>query len=413
MKKSKIIFMLSIAVIAVTGCSIIKTDTSSVNTDISIENVQTESHSNSQEEFQTESESVSDTQSDSETNITEQTTENDVPQTPEAEISEYPLDNNVEEGIVIDLSLANAIRNEFGYDSDYTLTYADLEAVTSISAFFEPINSLKGVSQLVNLTNLSISFGNINDISELGELKNLNTIDISNCYIDKIPDLSRCTNLETIYLSGNLIKDISPLCQIGSLKYVTLTDNRINSIEPISEVNNIISLAIDNNCILDYESIAENNNLIMSINEGSQCTYAQCIEVETMAKAIVATFPKDISELELEKIIYQYVIDNMEFEVMNRPASAFAYHGITDGVGVCGDYAELFCMLARHSGIEAYTCGSETHAWNVVKIDGKYYHCDTLWDEPEDEWIYFNVSKEYILTIPDHTYDTKKFPEFE
>ncbi len=413
MKKSKIFFILSVAIVALTGCSINKTGTTTVNPDIGTENMQTESHSESLEEFQTGSESESDTKSETETNITEQTPENDVPQTPEVENREYPLDDNVEDGIVIDLSLANAIRNELGYGSDYTLTYADLEAVTSISAFFEPINSLKGVSQLVNLTNLSISFGNIEDISELGELQNLNTVDISNCYIDRIPDLSGCTNLETIYLPGNIIKDISPLCQIDSLKYVALTDNRINSIEPISEVHNIISLAIDNNCILDYESIAENNNLIMAINEGSQCTYAQCIEVEKKAKAIAATFPKGISELELEKIIYQYVIDNMEFEVMNRPASAFAYHGITDGVGVCGDYAELFCMLAGHSGIEAYTCGSETHAWNVVKIDGKYYHCDTLWDEPEDEWIYFNVSKEYILTIPDHTYDTKKFPEFK
>lgn len=379
MKKSKIFFILSVVIVAVTGCSINKTDTPPVNTDFSTENTQTESRSESQED----------------------------------ENSEYPIDDNVEDGIVIDLSLANAIRNELGHDSDYTLTYSDLESVTNIGAFFEPINSLKGISQLVSLTSLSISSGNINDISELGELKNLNTIDISNCYIDEIPDLSGCINLENVYLTCNLIEDVSPLCGIKTLKYVYLTDNRISSIAPMAEMSNLIGLGIDNNCILDYESIKDNTNLIRAINEGSQCTYAQCIEVETKAKAIVATFPKDISELELEKIIYQYVIDNMEFEFTNKPASAFAYHGITDGVGVCGDYAELFCMLACHSGIEAYTCGSETHAWNIVKIDGEYYHCDTLWDEPEDEWIYFNVSKEYILTIPDHTYDTKKFPEFK
>ena len=83
MKKSKIFFILSVVIVAVTGCSINKTDTPPVNTDISTENTQTESHSESQEEFQTESESASDIQSEPETDTTEQTTENDVPQTPE------------------------------------------------------------------------------------------------------------------------------------------------------------------------------------------------------------------------------------------------------------------------------------------------------------------------------------------
>lgn len=326
--------------------------------------------------------------------------------------TEYPTDTNVEDGIVLDLSLADAIRNELGYDKETILTYYDLESITNLWAFEEPINSLYGISQLVNLSDLRISSGNIEDISELSNMVSLDTINISNCYISEIPDLSNCTNLESLYLPGNVIKDISPLCNLESLKYVDITYNKIRSIAPIAGVTNIEALMIDNNCIIDYETIKDNNELITAINEGSQCTYEQCMEVEKRAKEIVATFPTDAPELEIERMIYQYVIDNMVYEVNGGQMAAFAYYAITEGTGVCGDYAQLFCILANHAGLESYECNSDNHAWSVVKIDGKFYHCDALWDQSEEEWIYFNKSPEYISSVIYHEYDTKRFPEF-
>ncbi len=325
----------------------------------------------------------------------------------------YQFDDNVEDGIVIDMTLANAIRTELGYDSGQQLTYSDLENITYIGAFEEPITSLKGVSLLTNLTDIRISSGYITDISELNGLQNLNCIDIANCYITEIPDLSDCPMLTTIYLANNLVEDISALNDIDSLEYVDLANNRVTGIASIKDVTHIESLAIDNNCILDYALISDNDALTGAIDNGSQGKYAQFLLTENKAKEIVAAFPKDVSELELEKTIYQYVIDNMEFEVVSVPANAFGYYGLFEGIGVCGDYAEMFCILANHAGLEAYVCSSETHAWNIVKIDGKYYHCDALWDEVEEEWKYFNCSAEYILDTPDHTYEVERYPVCE
>lgn len=323
---------------------------------------------------------------------------------------EHELDINVESGIEMDLTLANAVRAELGYDSEQLLTYNDLENITYIGAFEEPITSLEGVSLLTNLTDIRISSGYITDISELNGLQSLNCIDIANCYITEIPDLSDCPMLTTLYLVNNLVEDISVLNDIDSLEYVNIAGNRISSIASIKDVTYIKSLSIDNNCILDYDVIQDNEAIIAAIDEGSQGKYEQFLAVENMAKDIVATFPDDISELELERIIYQYVIDNMEFEVVSCPSNVFGYYGLFDGIGVCGDYAELFCILANHAGLEAYVCSSDTHAWNIVKIDGKYYHCDALWDEVEEQWQYFNRSEEFILEIPDHVYDVKRYP---
>ena len=217
--------------------------------------------------------------------------------------------------------------------------------------------------------------GKISDISELKELKNLTFIDISNCYISEIPDFSELTNLESLYLCDNLVEDISPVNNIENLKYVNLSSNRIKSIKPLKEYKGLEGLSIDGNCILDYYTIEENRELIGAIDYFSQCKYSQCIEVEEKAKEIVETFPKNLTELELEKEIYQYIIDNMEYEVVDGNTTAFGHQALMEGIGVCGHYAEGFCLLANHAGLEAYVCGSDTHAWNIVNIDGKYGTC--------------------------------------
>ncbi len=59
------------------------------------------------------------------------------------------------------------------------------------------------------------------------------------------------------------------------------------------------------------------------------------------------------------------------------------------GIGetVCEGYAKAYAMLLRAAGIESYVvdadaaeAGKKGHAWNIVKISGKYYQCDTCWD---------------------------------
>ena len=310
----------------------------------------------------------------------------------------------------LDPTLEEAIRIELGVGKKVELTDDMLKSITYLAAFETPITSLDGISRLENLTELHISKGQIMDISELCKLKKLYFIDISNCYIKKIPDFSGLKQLESLYLCNNLVEDISPINKIKSLKYVNLSSNRISSISPLKKVKRLESLSIDGNCILDYYTITNNKKLISAIDNGSQGKYSQFIQVENEAKKIVGSFGKNLTELEMEKKIYQYIIDNTEYEVVSGMTSAFGYYALMEGKGVCGDYAEGFCMLANHAGIETYVCGSDTHAWNIVNIGGKYYHCDALWDEGMDEWIYFNVNAKYILDTPDHTYDISRYP---
>ena len=317
------------------------------------------------------------------------------------------------EKVQLDEAIQHAIRAELGYSENVELTEMDFQSVTYLAIFENEVFSLEGISMLENLEELHINFGSFSDISELTKLGNIRIINISNSFIKEVPDFSNCSQLESIYLTGGLIENIEPFRNIPSLRTLSLDCNRITSIEAFSVVYNLTFFTIDNNCILDYYTIQNNENLINAINEGSQAKYSQFLQVENKAKEIIENFSEELSEFELEATIYSYVIENMEFDDYNRPPSAYGYCGLIDGRGVCGDYAQAFAMLANHAGIETYVCMSKTHAWNIVKIEGKYYHCDALWDEVEDEWKHFNVTEEYIRSLSDHDYDSNYYPACE
>lgn len=69
--------------------------------------------------------------------------------------------------------------------------------------------------------------------------------------------------------------------------------------------------------------------------------------------------------------------------------------------GVCQAHASLFYRMTRAAGVPVrYICGNTTvegasglHAWNMVQLDGKWYHLDATWDRQA----YSNAPEEPML----------------
>ena len=51
---------------------------------------------------------------------------------------------------------------------------------------------------------------------------------------------------------------------------------------------------------------------------------------------------------------------------------------------ICRGYALAYKMLLQKAGIESICLSSEDmdHMWNLVRINGKWYHVDLVWDDP-------------------------------
>lgn len=91
-----------------------------------------------------------------------------------------------------------------------------------------------------------------------------------------------------------------------------------------------------------------------------------------------------------------------------------AYGALIDGEAVCSGYAEAMALLLAYAGIDTKvvigSSKSENHAWNLVKIDGEWYHLDPTWDDPVELGIvthaYFNLSDDEMSY--DHTWNKNR-----
>ena len=107
---------------------------------------------------------------------------------------------------------------------------------------------------------------------------------------------------------------------------------------------------------------------------------------------------------DIEKILYihNYVVGNLEYDFDNYDQNHNnIYNALKDGVTMCVGYAETFNCAARRLGIKSYivTSIANRHAWNLVYLDGRYYHVDCTFDDPsyDDESLLTNpVSGGYL-----------------
>ena len=62
------------------------------------------------------------------------------------------------------------------------------------------------------------------------------------------------------------------------------------------------------------------------------------------------------------------------------------YSFLLNGSGTCQAYTSLYTALLRRVGIEAHFVASDaiSHMWNLVKLDGEWYHVDVTWDDTAD-----------------------------
>lgn len=85
-----------------------------------------------------------------------------------------------------------------------------------------------------------------------------------------------------------------------------------------------------------------------------------------------------------------------------------AYGALVEGKAVCAGYSKAYQLLLHKVGIPAWcvmgysnnptTNNPESHEWNVVQLDGKWYYTDVTWDDQGDTlyYAYLNLTAKQI-----------------
>ena len=116
-------------------------------------------------------------------------------------------------------------------------------------------------------------------------------------------------------------------------------------------------------------------------------------EVAVAMEAIGANLQRDHSPAELVCAISDYIAVHCEYaferdgKTPDHSASN-VYSALIEGRAICEGYADAFTLLAKRWGLEVEKVtgesgpGGDSHAWNLVRIEGAWYHVDVTWNDP-------------------------------
>lgn len=125
---------------------------------------------------------------------------------------------------------------------------------------------------------------------------------------------------------------------------------------------------------------------------------------DSAADKLIAGITPDMPEFERELILHDRLAKKVVYD-LNAPYAHNAYGALVNGKAVCDGYTKAFQYLLQKVGIQSFMAtgigNGGKHAWNIVRIDGKYYNVDLTWDDQKSDIIYtyFNITDEEIKSL--------------
>ncbi len=148
------------------------------------------------------------------------------------------------------------------------------------------------------------------------------------------------------------------------------------------------------------------------------------VQAQVLAKKVeqIMDSCEDASEYQTVVNYHDYIVANTVYGFLegdDYDLSFTASGALLKGTAVCNGYAEAMELLLLCSGFDVYMAFGNTtegsHAWNIVNIEGDWYHVDTTWDDPIPDMgdtalhIYLNVDDAIIGET--HSWNESAYPE--
>ena len=109
-------------------------------------------------------------------------------------------------------------------------------------------------------------------------------------------------------------------------------------------------------------------------------------QLEAAADECISRIDPDVSDYQKIKQVYEYLIDMVDYDG-SSPDNQNIQSALLNHRSVCAGYAKAFQYILHRMGMFCtYVTGSTVsggdHGWNIVRIDGNYYHVDVTWGDP-------------------------------
>jgi len=227
---------------------------------------------------------------------------------------------------------------------------------------------------------------------------------------------------ETISFDDKVINELIKLeTRINVSEYkLTTAEAMAKFWQVISDNPRLFFVKLVNNTIacsyfLDENGNKNANNLILTYEADVtlEKVQEQLNQFDLEASKILSKVKPGMLDYEKVMIVHDYMVLSYGYDIYTGGITA--YDMIVNKIGVCQAYASAFKHFMDTLGIEStiVTSAAMNHAWNMVKIDGEWYHVDVTWDDPMPDLVgrinhnYLLLSDEKMRASNYHSWDAK------
>jgi len=253
------------------------------------------------------------------------------------------------------------------------------------------------------------NFNYVDDYTESG-IKNRN---------DLINSIYYAINSGTDYIERyidsdytNYINDINTLTAYNGAEFKKVISTLNNFVHPYNSSNNV--------------KISYGGDYKIGITINRAYTQDEINEINNKVDKILSeNVNNNMPPKEKIRVIHDYIINHTEYDKLkyeNKNDDTYksntAYGVLIEGYGTCNGYADAMEIFLDKMNIINYKISNEEHIWNLVYLDGKWYHLDLTWDDPISDIninrdTYFLISTKTLEKINDgtHTFDKNIYSE--
>ncbi len=138
--------------------------------------------------------------------------------------------------------------------------------------------------------------------------------------------------------------------------------------------------------------------------------HSQQQEIEATA-AFEETFnsihPADGSDYSIALAVYNYLIDTLEYDYEHYRDDSYklkhsSYSAVVQHVTVCQGYASMMYRLLLMFDVNNRVASSNTHAWNLISVNGDWYQADATWGDTGNNHDGYFLKGKNAWTDSDH-----------
>ena len=162
---------------------------------------------------------------------------------------------------------------------------------------------------------------------------------------------------------------------------------------------------------ISYTTSSNTSVCVITFTPVYYTTAAQESQVNTKANNILSSLDlSGKSDYQKVRAIYDYLCEHVSYDNTNLNNDAYklkytAYAALINNTAVCQGYSCAFYRLCLAAGVDTriITSTEMVHAWNIARVNGKYYELDSTWDETRTPGTYRYFLKSDSFWLSYHT----------